>query len=91
MKFIPVNKHLLVEKQEDQVSHLVPEEFRDNLSPFTVVKILDIADDCEKISPQGDPHGIRLVVQTNGIEQVKMFRDTFHIVSENFVVGILED
>ena len=90
MKLIPINKYLLVEKEEDQVSHLVPEEYRDNLSPFSIVKVLDMASDCEKITLQPERSNMKIIVQTNGIEKIKTLRDTFYIVSEKFVVGILE-
>lgn len=93
MRLIPVNRQLLVEPVEEKLSDLIeiPDSAREELSPFTIVNLLDCAEDCEKITPLGECDGIRLVVQTHGIETVKTLRETFHIVSENFVVGILED
>lgn len=91
MKFKPFNKYLLVEKIEEQVSHLIPEHLRNDVSPFTTVNVLDVADDCVHIVPQGEIGDLKVVVQTNGLEKVKMLRDEFLIVPERFVVGVLEE
>ena len=91
MKFIPMNKCLLVEMIENQSSHYIPEHFRDTISPFTVVKVVDIAMDCSQIPLNGEIGNLKIVVHTNGLEKVKMLSEEFLIVSEKFVVGIIED
>ena len=89
-RFVPINKHILVEKEKVKLNPLVPEEFQNNLSPHTTVKVLACADDCVKVNMtsleirRGDT---RLVVQTNGIEEVQVGGETHYIVPESFVVG----
>ncbi|KKQ97251.1 MAG: hypothetical protein UT24_C0050G0006 [Candidatus Woesebacteria bacterium GW2011_GWB1_39_12] len=58
----------------------------ENLSPYTVVTVVRMSNDCEKISN----NDLTVVVQTNGLEKVKTLKDDFLIVSEKFVVGVLE-
>ena len=87
MKFRPINKYLLVQKcKDDFASSLIPEEFMENLSPYTVVTVVRMSNDCEKISN----NDLTVVVQTNGLEKVKTLKDDFLIVSEKFVVRVLE-
>lgn len=83
-KFIPTNKHLLVEKVKQSYSELIPEEFQDKMSAYSYVKILNASNDCNPLFIKG----LKVVVQTNGIEEIiTSSSDKYHIVSEGFVVG----
>lgn len=89
-QFIPLNKTILVQKVTDEsISSFVPEEMKDSLRPFSVVKLLGAAVDCEKIKDFQLKVGTELVVQTNGIEKVEFGTQTFLIVQEKFIVGYL--
>lgn len=93
MKLHPVNKYILVEKIEFAQSKFIPEHMRETVDAFCVVQVLDAADDCDKLEAvlNGDLDSLKVVVQSNGLEKVRFHNEDFLIVSEKFVVGILED
>ena len=100
MRFFPINKTLLVEPITEKMSDLIPEELREKAS-FTACKVLEGAQDCEKIWLHGAiPGGIAgrlimtknslIVVRTEGLEEVRFRGEIFIIVSEKFVVGEID-
>ena len=89
MKLIPINKFLLVEKIEHTYSSLIPEELRDEISPFMMVKVISFAHDCDKLNYKNEETII--VVQTNGLEEIKLLNKTFLVISEKFVIGEMKN
>ena len=93
MNIKPCNRHLLIEKvkqketKKESMVFILPEEIKMNKSPFTIVKVLSCADDCEKIKKAG----IHVVVPTNMIESLDVFGTQHQIVQENYVNLIVEE
>jgi len=87
----PVNRHLLVEVEVEQVeeiqsSFLLPENYRTkDIQRYSIVTIKNYADDC-KINHLG-----RCVVETTMIEDISVDGETYQIIPENYVVLLLED
>ena len=81
----PCNRHLLIEEDKkeeskDETKFVLPDDYVKK-DPFTVVKVLDFADDCEKIKKKS----ILAVVPTNMIETIAVNGSTYKIVQENYV------
>jgi len=89
MKFCPKNRYLLVqtEKQEDADSGvLLPEGFTLSKDKYTVATVLDSATDCKDAVAQGT----KVVVDSTMLEEVSVSGQTYEIVLENYIVGLLQ-
>ena len=89
MKFCPKNRYLLVqtEKQEDADSGvLLPEGFTLSKDKYTVATVLDSATDCKETVAQGT----KVVVDSTMLEEVIVSGQTYEIVLENYIVGLLQ-
>ncbi len=86
----PVNRHLLVEmpvveKEEVATTFILPTSFKpQEVERFTRVQIIACADDCKQ-QYSGDAY-----VETSMIEDISINSETYHIVSENYLVLLLE-
>lgn len=89
MKFCPKNRYLLVqtEKQEDADSGvLLPEGFTLSKDKYVVATVLDTASDCkERVTG-----GTKVVVDSTMLEEVSVSGETYEIVLENYIVGLLQ-
>ena len=89
MKFCPKNRYLLVqtEKQEDADSGvLLPEGFTLTKDKYVVATVVDTASDCkERVTG-----GTKVVVDATMLEEVSVSGETYEIVLENYIVGLLE-
>tara|TARA_Y100000310_G_C20047663_1_gene519050 strand:- start:224 stop:526 length:303 start_codon:yes stop_codon:yes gene_type:complete len=100
MHLNPRNRHLSVEiiDQEEEESPffspddckpkiLLPDDYKPIKEEYALVRLVDCAPDCN-----GDysNDGI-LVVKQNMIEEIKAGGKTFHLVLENYVMGILDE
>lgn len=87
--FIPINRYLLVEQEEQQEENqstiLIPDIVA-KMSDFSLVKLLAVAPDCEKFNGEV---GQTLVVNTKMIESVKIKDEEFSIILENHVIGLV--
>jgi len=94
MHFSPRNRHLYVEtlKQKQEKGKephqiLLPENYVPVKEAYVTVRLLDWAADCNGAYLEDDI----VVVRQNMIEEIKVGSETFHIVLENHVMGIIED
>jgi len=92
MKFIPENRHLLVEpidnnqEEENPFKILTPDDYRVPESPYVLCKILNIADNCEKNELE---IGNRIVVERRMLHKIELSGKTFYLVLENYIYGRL--
>ena len=90
MNIKPCNRHLLIEEYEPEEKKesrfLLPDDYKTSRDPFMLVKVLAIADDCEKITKKD----ILVVVPTNMVETLEVFDKYHKIVQENYVNLIVE-
>jgi len=90
MNFQPVNRHMLVEpisleKEETQV--LLPDDYKPSEEQYRLCKVLKIANDCTKnVRPT-----TLVVVSAAMIEEIKISDRVFHLVLENYIVGVLDE
>tara|TARA_Y100000310_G_C20282105_1_gene623098 strand:- start:301 stop:597 length:297 start_codon:yes stop_codon:yes gene_type:complete len=94
MNFQPVNRYLLVklvdpEKKESQV--LLPEDYKPSKEQFKLCEVLKIANDCTREMRPSVLEGCYIVANASMIEEIKVFNETFHLVLENYVMGVVDD
>lgn len=88
--FTPTNRNLLLElktsEQEEQKDVLLPEGFQPK-AEFEVAKIVMAASDCNTRWKQGN----FIVFPSNMLQQVEVAGNKVSLVSENYVLGYVED
>ena len=86
----PHNRHLLVyplKDNKEEISFVLPDEYKQPESPYIVCDILGIAEDCKVSLQVGD----RIVVERRMLCEVKAAGETNYLVLENYVYGRLQD
>ena len=88
--FTPTNRNLLLElktsEQEEQTGVLLPEGFQPK-AEFEVAKVVAVASDCNSTWKQGS----FIVFPSNMLQQVDINGNKVNLVSENYVLGYVED
>ena len=87
----PRNRHLLVElipdEEESEISAvLLPENYRPTKSRHIAVMLLESAPDCSIQCSQGST----LIVEASMLNEITHDNQTFHLVLENYVLGVIE-
>jgi len=91
MMLNPRNRHLLVipqdeEEQDEERAVLLPENYRKPQSPYAVVSVLSVAPDVSQLLMAGDT----LVVERSMLKEGTFEGETFYLVLENYILGIVE-
>ena len=88
--FTPTNRNLLLElktsEQEEQTGVLLPEGFQPK-AEFEVAKVVAVAQDCSTTWKQGS----YIVFPSNMLQQVEVNGQRVSLVSENYVLGYVEE
>ena len=86
----PVNRHLLIslpmeESEEEARTFLLPENYKKKeIERHTLVKIIDVSDDCEKFHQY---HINKMcVVEASMINEINAQGCTYSVIAENYVV-----
>ena len=90
MKFVPVNRHILVQKQEIQKEEhmvLVPTDYKPRGQEYVKVKVLRAP---KAINISVFP-GDELIVREAFIEEVSVGEETIYLVLENHVMGVVKN
>jgi len=87
----PRNRHLLVEllpeeDEQEKSAVLLPDNYRSVKSQHVAVRLLEKAPDC-KIQCS---HGSVLIIENSMISEIRHGEHTFHLVLENYVLGVIE-
>ena len=91
MRFKPMNRHLLVEllPEEDEQENsavLLPDNYKPVKSQHIAVRLLEKAPDCSIQCA----HGSVLVVENSMLNEIVYNDSVFHLVLENYVLGVIE-
>ena len=90
MQFSPRNRHLYIEflnqEKSEEPQILLPDDYVPVKEAYVSARLIDWAPDCNGAYLEEDV----IVVRQNMIEEVRVGRETFHIVLENHVMGIVE-
>tara|TARA_Y100000310_G_C20683691_1_gene817633 strand:+ start:3252 stop:3569 length:318 start_codon:yes stop_codon:yes gene_type:complete len=91
MQFSPRNRHLYIEivdqKKEEEPQILLPEDYKPIKEEYILARLIDWAPDCNGNYLDDDI----VVVKQNMIEEIKTGKEIFHLVLENYVMGVLEE
>ena len=90
MIFRPVNRHILVRKEalpetEDSII-LVPTDYKPAADKYIKVEVIKCAHSCTISLNTGD----RLIVREPFIEEIVVDDETFYLVLENHIMGVLK-
>ena len=85
------NRHVLVElveEEEEQQSLIaLPQDYKKTESPYTVVRVLRISDECKLFLEQGD----LVVIERRMLTEIEIKGNKNYLVLENYIYGRLED
>jgi co-chaperonin GroES (HSP10) len=93
MNLSPVNNYLVVKTVEDTdtedtgITVLLPQDYRSAESPFAVVEVIN----CSGESGTLWGTGLQLVVEAHMLRDIQHNGETFTVIKENHVIGILTD
>ena len=86
------NRHVLVElveEEEEEKQSLIalPQDYKKSESPYTVVKVLQISDECKLFLEQGD----LIVIERRMLTEIEIKGEKNYLVLENYIYGRLDD
>tara|TARA_R100000030_G_scaffold41142_1_gene30902 strand:+ start:28 stop:315 length:288 start_codon:yes stop_codon:yes gene_type:complete len=86
------NRHVLVElveEEEEEKQSLIalPQDYKKTESPYTVVKVLQISDDCKLFLEQGD----LVVIERRMLTEIEIKGEKNYLVLENYIYGRIDD
>jgi hypothetical protein len=89
MKFEPRNRHFLAErmKEEEEVDHpkiVLPEDYK-KVEEYTLLRVLSTSPDCSVVARKGE----KIVVPTHLVQDINIGEQSFSIVLENHVCGVV--
>ena len=88
--FLPVNRYILVEKEEDKNSLeslvVLPEDYKPKIEKHTVVRVLNSAEDV-RFDLKNNP---RIIVDQSMIEEISINNTIYKVIQDNYVVGIID-
>ena len=89
--FVPYNRHLLVEpivaEQDSSGGVILPEGYQSvTRNQYSLVTLKAVSPDSEKFNGEV---GHTLVVASNMVQEVAVGEVKYHLVQENYVVGIV--
>ena len=93
MNLDPRNRHLLVEflpeeeREEEKPAVLLPESYNPVKDRYVAVKVTETAPDCSIECDSGQT----IVVERAMLNEVKFEDSIFHLVLENYVLGVVDE
>ena len=91
MRLTPVNNYLTVrtveESEIEDSGILLPQDYRAVESPFAVVEVVN----CSGENGTLWGAGLQLVVEAHMLRDIQHNGETFTVIKENHVIGILSD
>jgi len=89
MRIKPLNRHLVVhkmpkEKKNKSSSFILPEGYESSIEQYSIVKVLDIAEDSKL---KGVQAGNEVIVETSMLFEVSGST----LILENYVYGLIND
>jgi len=88
--FLPVNRHILVEKDQIDKSPeslvVLPEDYKPKIEKHIVVRVLNSAEDV-RFDLKNNP---RIIVDQSMIEEISVNNTIYKVIQDNYVVGIID-
>jgi len=96
MRFHPRNRHLLVEhlpeEEKQQPAVLLPENYKPTTEQYIPVRVIQRAPDCSidnEMYPGLFVEGNIVIVEGSMLNEVKYDGEVYHLVLENYVLGVI--
>ena len=92
MNLDPRNRYLLVEflpeeeKEEEKPAVLLPDSYNPVKDQYIAVRVVETAPDCSINCDSGQT----IIVDRSMLNEVKFEDSVFHLVLENYVLGVIE-
>ena len=92
MNLDPRNRHLLVEflpeeeEEEENSAVLLPDSYNPVKDQYIAVRVVETAPDCSINCDSGQT----IIVDRSMLNEVKFEDSVFHLVLENYVLGVIE-
>ena len=96
-RLVPVNRQLLIvphfEEREKEMGVILPDDYKEERERYIRATVVDVSADCKK-DFQSLKHGTvrdkkEIIVDRTMIEEVKTKKRTYHMILENYIVGIV--
>jgi len=93
MKFKPVNRYLLVEpieikpEKKDKPKVLLPEVYKTESARFKMCRVVSIGPECTKNVRANS----LAVVENSMVEKIEVLDNTFYVILETHVIGIINE
>tara|TARA_B100000287_G_scaffold434195_1_gene497988 strand:+ start:7431 stop:7697 length:267 start_codon:yes stop_codon:yes gene_type:complete len=85
---IPCNRHILIDpieqKDNDEAIVLVPDGYKPKANPHTLAAVIDWSDDVDLPLYEN----ATILVNSSMIEQIEIGERKYHMILENYVLGI---
>ena len=93
----PVNRHLLIvphtKKNETPSGVVLPDDYTPEQDLYVEATVLALSKDCNKeITNLGSNETIidkKIIVDSSMIREINVGQETFHLILENYVVGVM--
>ena len=90
MMFVPLNRHILVKREENEEpvndrSFVLPDDYAKPKEPYEVVEVRAVATDCKIVVNVGD----HIVVERSMVNTVAVGGSEYYLVLENYVYGAM--
>ena len=89
MNFVPVNNYLYIrtiDEEDDNTGILLPQDYRSVESPHAVAELLQTHTTANNVMWA---RGIHLVVEADMMKDIQYNGDTFTVVKEQYVIGLV--
>jgi len=89
MNFVPVNNYLYIrtiDEEDDNTGILLPQDYRSVESPHAVAELLQTHTTANNVMWA---RGIHLVVEAHMMKDIQYNGDTFTVVKEQYVIGLV--
>ena len=86
------NRHVLVElvdEEEEEKQSLIalPQDYKKTVSPYLVVKVLQVSSECKLFLEQGD----LIVIERRMLTEIEIKGEKNYLVLENYIYGRIDD
>lgn len=88
--FLPVNRHILIEKDQDTNSLeslvVLPEDYKPKVEKHAVVRVVNSAEDV-RFDLKNNP---RIIIDQSMIEEISINNTIYKVIQDNYVIGIID-
>lgn len=89
--FVPVNRHIWIDlpqakEEQSESGILLPDDYKPKEEKYGIVQVLEVSRDCSIECSRYD----EVIVDKKMIDEITVDHETYNVILENYVVGILK-